>query len=64
MFPYRTIPAACQIDHGHRGFCTLHLSKANGEIVLDPHVAGSCVIALDEDGALAIRDTLTEWLGA
>jgi hypothetical protein len=24
---------------------------------------GSCVIALDEDGAVALRDLLIEWLG-
>jgi len=31
--------------------------------VLDPHVAGCCVIVLDEDQAKAVRNTLTEWLG-
>ncbi len=61
--PHRTIPATCQTHHGCRGFCNLRMSKINGEIVLDPHVDGGCVIALDENGALAMRDTLTEWLG-
>ncbi|HWR48051.1 MAG TPA: hypothetical protein VN327_10640, partial [Pseudonocardiaceae bacterium] len=32
-------------------------------IVLDPHVAGCCVIELDEDQAIAVRNTLTQWLG-
>jgi hypothetical protein len=32
--------------------------------MLDPHVTGSSVISLNEDGALAVRDTLTEFLGA
>ena len=39
------------------------LSKRNGTIVLDPHAIGACVITLDEDGAVAVRDTLIEWLG-
>jgi hypothetical protein len=39
------------------------VSKRDGTIVLDPHVAGSCVIFLDQDGAAALCDTLTEWLG-
>lgn len=60
----RTIPAACQVNGGCRGFCNLRVSKTNNEIMLDPHVAGSCVISLDESGALKMRGTLTEWLGA
>lgn len=61
---HRTIPATCHTHRGCRGFCNLRLSRAQGEVVLDPHVTGSCVISLDEDGALSLRDTLTEWLGA
>jgi hypothetical protein len=60
----RTIPAACQVDGGRRGSCNLRVSKARDEIMLDPHVAGSCVISLDESGALKMRNTLTEWLAA
>lgn len=37
--------------------------RPNGEIVFDPHVAGCCVISLDESQAATVRDTLTEWLG-
>lgn len=59
-----TIPATCQTHRGPRGFCNLCVSKLNGEIALDPHVDGSCVITLDENGALTLRDMLTEWLGA
>ena len=58
----RTIVATCQI-HGSRGFCNLRLTKVDGEIVLDPHVAGSCVITLDETAATALFDLLGEWLG-
>jgi hypothetical protein len=45
----------------HR-ICNLRVTKVNGNIVLDPHVAGCCVITLDTDQASALRDTLTEWL--
>jgi hypothetical protein len=38
------------------------VSTSNATIVLDPHIAGSCVITLDEAGACALRDALTEWL--
>jgi hypothetical protein len=57
-----TIPITCQI-HGARGFCNLRVSKVNGEIVLDPHVAGSCVLSLDEAAATQLFDILGEWLG-
>ena len=60
--PDRTIAATCQI-HGSRGFCNLRLTKVDSEIVLDPHVAGSCVITLDETAATALFDLLGEWLG-
>jgi hypothetical protein len=35
----------------------------NGTIVFDPHVTGSCVISLDEEGATTLRNLLTAWLG-
>jgi hypothetical protein len=55
----RTISATCQI-HGARGFCNLRVTKVGDGIVLNPHVAGSCVIALDEAGTDALRDLLIE----
>lgn len=39
------------------------LTKRRGEIELDPHVTGGCVITFGEDAATAVRDTITEWLG-
>ncbi|MGH3829353.1 MAG: hypothetical protein ACRDRS_02710 [Pseudonocardiaceae bacterium] len=33
------------------------------EIVFDVHVAGACVIIMDEDAARALFDVLGEWLG-
>lgn len=57
----RTIASTCEI-HGARGFCNLRVTKVGGGIVLDPHVAGSCVIAVDESGTVALRDLLVEWV--
>lgn len=59
----KVIPATCALHRGPVGFTNLLVSKRAGTIVLDPHVTGSCVISLDEDGATTLRDTLTEWLG-
>jgi hypothetical protein len=59
----RAISATCALHRGPMGFTNLLVTKRNGTIVLDPHVDGSCVIFLDQDGATALCDTLTEWLG-
>lgn len=59
----RVIHASCTLHRGPVGFTNLVVSKRGGKIQLDPHVTGSCVITLDEDGAGALRDALTEWLG-
>ncbi|MGH3721495.1 MAG: hypothetical protein ACRDRI_22135 [Pseudonocardiaceae bacterium] len=56
-------PQHLQTHRGPVGFCNLQLTKVNGTIVFDPHVAGCCVITLDEAQAKAVRNTLTEWLG-
>ncbi len=57
----RTFPTTCQI-HGCRGFCNLRVSKVNGEIVLNPHIDGSCVLRLDRTAATHLFDILQEWL--
>jgi hypothetical protein len=60
----RTIPTTCQTHGGCRGFCNLGVAKTpDGEIVLDPHITGGCVIVLDETAAAALFDALGEWLG-
>jgi hypothetical protein len=59
----KTIAATCELHRGPIGFTNLVVSKRDGTIVLDPHVDGSCVISLDQDGATQLCDTLTEWLG-
>jgi hypothetical protein len=58
----RTIAITCQI-HGCRGFCNLRVSKIDGEIVLNPHVDGSCVLRFDEMAATQLFEVLGEWLG-
>ena len=56
------ISATCQLHRGSRGFTNLAVTICGGEIVLDPHAVGACVISLDENGATTLRDTLTKWL--
>ncbi len=59
----RAIPATCSVHRGPVGFANLLVSKCDGEIELNPHADGSCVITLDEDGARVLFDALREWLG-
>jgi hypothetical protein len=58
----RTIAITCQI-HGCRGFCNLRVSKIDDEIVLNPHVDGSCILRFDETAASQLFEVLGEWLG-
>lgn len=58
-----TIPVTCTAHSSGTGFCNLRVSKTNGDIVLDPHVAGGCVIIFDEVAATALFDLLGQWLG-
>jgi hypothetical protein len=61
----RLIQCTCSVHGGAFGFTNVVVSKrGDGTIELDPHVDGSCVICLGEDAATALRDALTEWLGA
>jgi hypothetical protein len=39
------------------------VTKAGDGIALNPHVAGSCVITLDEADTAALCDLLIEWQG-
>jgi hypothetical protein len=59
----KVIHASCSVHQVAMGFTNLVVSKRNGEIVLDPHVDGGCLLTLSEDEACALRDVLTEWLG-
>jgi hypothetical protein len=58
----RVIPATCALHRGPVGYTNLMVSTRNATIVLDPHVAGCCVLTLDQAGAGALRDALTQWL--
>jgi len=49
--------------HGAAGFTNLLVTKEDGVIVLNPHVANCCVLRLDEHAARALLGILGEWLG-
>ena len=57
------IHAACTCPGVANGYANLVVRKLDGQIELDPHVTGACVLVLDEDAAGALRDVLIEWLG-
>jgi hypothetical protein len=58
----RVIMTTCQ-KHGVAGFTNLLLTKEDGVIVLNPHLANCCVLRLDEQAATAVHHILGEWLG-
>jgi hypothetical protein len=59
----KVIHASCSVHQGAPGFANVVVSKRDGQIELDCHVDGSCVLRLGEDEAIALRDVLIEWLG-
>jgi hypothetical protein len=59
----RVIHATCTTHGGSIGFTNLVATKRGGQVELDPYVTGQCVLILAEDGARALGDALTEWLG-
>lgn len=61
--PRRVIQATCALHPGPVGYVNLVVSKLGGEITLDAHAVGACVLTLDEDGARTLREALTDWLG-
>ena len=58
----QTIIATCR-THGAQGFWNLRVTKNGDGIVLNPHVADTCVIAFDEPGTAALRELLIGWQG-
>jgi hypothetical protein len=58
----RVVMTTCQA-HGSTGFTNLLVTKENGTIVLNPHVANCCMLRLDEQAARALLGILVEWLG-
>jgi hypothetical protein len=59
----KAIPVTCGVHRGPEGFANLLVSMQGGTVVLDPHVTGECVIALEEDSAEMLCSILTVWLG-
>jgi hypothetical protein len=59
---FDVIMTTCQA-HGAAGFTNLLMSRENGIIVLNPHLANCCVLRLDEQAATTLHDILGEWLG-
>lgn len=59
----RTIPTTC-VRHGTAGFTNLRVTQRGGDIELDPHVDGGCVLRLNETAATSLLKTLGELLGA
>jgi hypothetical protein len=58
----RVVMTTCQA-HAAAGFTNLLLTKEDGIIVLNPHIANCCVLRLDEQAATALLGILAEWLG-
>jgi hypothetical protein len=56
------IMTICQ-EHGTAGFINLLMTRENGVIVLNPHLASCFVLRLDEKAATSLHDILGEWLG-
>jgi lipoate-protein ligase A len=60
----RSIPCTCSVHGGTLGYPNLAVRRTGGgEIVLDLHQVGACVITLDEAAANQLFDVLGEWLG-
>lgn len=57
----RVVMTTCQ-PHGAAGFTNLLVTKEDGAIVLNPHLANCCVLRLDEQAATDLRNILGEWL--
>jgi hypothetical protein len=58
----RVIMITCQ-SHGSAGFTNLLVTKEDGVIVLNPHLANCCVLRLEEQAAATLHSILGEWLG-
>lgn len=57
------VHGTCTVHRGPVGYVNVRVTRLNGAIQLDPHVAGQCVITLAEPEAIELRDALTRWLG-
>jgi hypothetical protein len=59
----RVIDIYCSTHGGARNFTPLVCTKVDGDIQLDPHAMGLCVLVFDEKAASELFDVLGEWLG-
>lgn len=59
----RVVHVHCSVHGGPRSFTNLVCTKRDGDVELDPHVTGECVITLDEAATTALFHLLGEWLG-
>jgi hypothetical protein len=57
------VHGTCTVHRGPVGYVNVLVTRLNGAIQLDPHVAGQCVITLAEPEAIELRDALARWLG-
>ena len=53
----RVVMTTCQA-HGAAGFTNLLVTKEDGVIVLNPHLANCCVLRLDEQAATDLHNVL------
>jgi hypothetical protein len=49
--------------HGAAGFTNLLVTKEDGLIVLNPHLANCCVLRMNKQAAWALHGILGDWLG-
>ncbi|HZA17973.1 MAG TPA: hypothetical protein VE645_14010, partial [Pseudonocardiaceae bacterium] len=54
----RVIHIHCSVHGGPRGFTNLVCTKSNGDVELDQHVSGGCVIVFRRKAATELFDTL------
>ena len=59
----RVIMVHCAVHSGAIGFTNLVIRKRDGQIVMDPHATGACVIVFDEKAAAELFDAIGSWLG-
>lgn len=58
----RSISITCR-THGAHGFCNLLVTREGHEVVLNPHLDGSCVLSMDEQAATELHEAIGEMLG-
>ncbi|MGH3709272.1 MAG: hypothetical protein ACRDRQ_14470 [Pseudonocardiaceae bacterium] len=59
----RAISVTCALHKCPKGFDKLVVEKQSEEIVVAVHVAGKCVIILEENAATTLFEALRTWLG-